>query len=399
MMPASAHDHPLAAPPHPPAPRRSSPVSRATLLAYVFLIVYASWFPFTGWHSNGLSPLLFLENTRMPRYWTGFDVGVNIVGYMPLGTLIVYSLFPRITGFFAVLIATLCGMFVSGSMEAVQTYLPSRVSSNLDFYTNSAGCCVGAIVGALSARKLLDHSHLLRVRQRWFVQHASQGLVLVALWPLAQIYPQGYLFGLGQLLPILSDWLSTLMGMEIDLASYLRPDAVLTVEQYWLSETIITACGMTGAVLALLCLMRRSAPRTALVVILIGAALVVRSLASALLFSPQNAFVWITPGAQGGFLIGLIMLGGLAFAPHVAQRRIAVATLLLSLVIVNTTPINPYFMSTLQGWVQGKFLNFNGAAQFLALLWPFMALWFLWLPSHKLNRQEELQRHRREDHP
>jgi hypothetical protein len=290
-------------------------------------------------------------------------------------------------------------MFVSGSMEAVQTYLPSRVSSNLDFYTNSAGCFVGAIIGALSARKLLDHSHLLRVRQRWFVQHASQGLVLVALWPLAQIYPQGYLFGLGQLLPILSDWLSILMGMEIDLASYLRPDAVLTVEQYWLSETIITACGMTGAVLALLCLMRRSAPRAALVVILIGAALVVRSLASALLFSPQNAFVWITPGAQGGFLIGLIMLGGLAFAPHVAQRRIAVATLLLSLVIVNTTPINPYFMSTLQGWVQGKFLNFNGAAQFLALLWPFMALWFLWLPSHKLNRQEELQRHRREDHP
>ena len=399
MTPAAAHAHPQAAPPHPPAPRRSSPVSRAALLAYVFLIVYASWFPFTGWHSNGLSPLTFLENTKMPRYWTGFDVGVNIVGYIPLGTLIVYSLFPRVTCFLAVLLATLCGMFISGSMEAVQTYLPSRVSSNLDFYTNSAGCCVGAIIGALSARWLLDRSRLLRLRQRWFVQHASQGLVLVALWPLAQIYPQGYLFGLGQLLPILSDWMSTLMGMEIDLASYLRPDTVLTVEQYWLSETIITACGMTGAALALLCLLRRAAPRAMLVIALIVTALLMRAMASALLFSPQNAFVWITPGAQGGFLIAIIMLGGLAFAPHVAQRRIAVATLLLSLVIVNITPINPYFMSTLQGWVQGKFLNFNGAAQFLALLWPFMALWFLWLPSHKLNRQEELQRQRREDHP
>ena len=30
-------------------------------------------------------------------------------------------------------------------------------------------------------------------------------------------------------------------------------------------------------------------------------------------------------------------------------------------------------------------LNFNGAAQFLSLLWPFFAIWFLWLPSHKLN--------------
>jgi hypothetical protein len=54
---------------------------------------------------------------------------------------------------------------------------------------------------------------------------------------------------------------------------------------------------------------------------------------------------------------------------------------------VNTIPANPYFVSTLQGWVQGKFLNFNGAAQFLSLLWPFFTLWFLLLPSHKLNRQ------------
>jgi hypothetical protein len=96
--------------------------------------------------------------------------------------------------------------------------------------------------------------------------------------------------------------------------------------------------------------------------------------------------VWVTPGAEGGFLIGLIMLSGLAFAPQVAQRRLAVVTLILSLIVVNTIPVNPYFVSTLQGWVQGKFLNFNGAAQFLSLLWPFFALWFLLLPSHKLNR-------------
>ncbi|MFM2088520.1 MAG: hypothetical protein RLZZ237_3389, partial [Pseudomonadota bacterium] len=205
---------------------RHSPLARAALLAYIFLIVYASWFPFTGWRSTGLSPFTFLENTAMPRYWTGFDVGINIVGYVPLGALIVYSLFPRVTGWLAILIATLCGVLVSGSMETVQSYLPSRVSSNLDFYTNSAGCCAGAIIGALSARKLLDQSHLIRLRQRWFAQHASQGLILVALWPLAQIYPQGYLFGLGQLLPILSDWLSTLMGTDIDLAAYLRPDTI-----------------------------------------------------------------------------------------------------------------------------------------------------------------------------
>ena len=363
-----------------------SPVARATLLAYLLLIVYASWFPFSGWVNQGLSPLIFLEHTAMPRYWTKFDAIINVVGYMPFGALVVYALYPRARGIAAFLVAAVCGVLVSGIMEAVQTYLPSRVSSNLDFYTNAAGAAMGALFGTLTVTKLLDGSHLYRLRQRWFVQHTSQGLVLMALWPLAQIYPQGFLFGHGQLLPILSDWLSRLLDTNIDLVELMRPGVELTVEQYWLSETIITACGMVGAGLTLLCLMRKHAPRAGLLIGLAGAAVVVKSLATALLFSPENAFVWITPGAQGGFLIGAIMLAGLAFAPQLAQRRLAALTLLLSLLIVNTTPVNPYFLSTLQGWVQGKFLNFNGAAQFLSLLWPFFALWFLLLPSHKLNR-------------
>jgi VanZ family protein len=367
-----------------PAPR-SSPVARAALLTYLLLIVYASWYPFTGWHNSGLSPLTFL-NLTPPRYWTGFDVMVNIVGYIPFGVLLALSMYPRVRGGWAILLAALAGILVSGAMETVQSYLPSRVPSNLDFLTNAAGCLAGACLGASWSRSLLDQSRLYRLRRRWFAPHASQGLVLLALWPVAQIYPQSYLFGHGQVLPIISEWLSDWLDTNIDLVALLRPGPGLTVEQYWLSETIITACGMTGALLTLLCLLRRSAPRYWLVMAMLGAALLVKTLATALLFTPDNALAWITPGAQGGFLIGLIMVSGLAFAPQVAQRRLAVVTLLLSLIVVNTIPVNPYFVSTLQGWVQGKFLNFNGAAQFLSLLWPFFALWFLLLPSHKLNR-------------
>ncbi|WP_373989424.1 VanZ family protein [Duganella sp. BuS-21] len=378
--PAPAPDKPVLAP-----VSKTSPLTRAALLAYLLLIIYASWFPFSGWHNQGLSPLIFLESTSMPRYWTKFDAIINVIGYIPLGILTAYALYPRIKGIWALLLAAAAGLLVSGIMEAVQTYLPSRVSSNLDFYTNAAGCALGGLIGVLTVRRLLDQSQLQRLRRAWFAPHASQGLVLLALWPLAQIYPQNFLYGLGQLLPILSDWLSELLDMEIDLASLIRPEVDLTVEQYWLSETIITACGMVGAGLTLLCLMRRPSPRGLLLSAMIASSILVKALASALLFAPENAFVWVTPGAEGGFLIGAIMLAGLAYAPHVAQRRLAVTTLLLGLVIINTTPANPYFVATLQTWVQGKFLNFNGAAQFLSLLWPFFALWFLWLPSHKLN--------------
>ena len=372
--------------PDAPAEKRGSAVSRASLLAYLLLIIYASWFPFSGWRGSGLSPFIFL-NTTMPQYWTGFDVVVNIIGYIPLGMLFALAVYPRIHGIWAILLASILSMLVSGTVEAVQTYLPSRVPSNLDFFTNSAGGFVGAIIGAFGARSYLDESRLYRLRQRLFAQQASLGLVLLALWPLAQIYPQPYLFGHGQILPILSNWLSRLLDTNIDLIALLRPGAVMSVEQYWLSETIITACGMTGAVLTLLCIARRGAPRALLVAGLLIAAVVVKALASSLFFTPENAFVWVTPGAQGGFLIGLIMVSGLAFAPHVAQRRLAAVTLVLSLLVVNTIPVNPYFSATLSGWVQGKFLNFNGAAQFLSLMWPFFALWFLLLPSHKLNRQ------------
>jgi VanZ family protein len=368
-----------------PVTQRGSPVARAALLAYLLLIIYASWFPFTGWRGAGLPPLTFLTLT-MPQYWTMFDAVVNVIGYIPLGMLLVPALHPFLRGIPAVLGATLLGVLVSGSMEAVQTYLPSRVPSNLDFMTNSAGALIGALIGLVGARSYLNHNRLYQLRQRWFAPHASQGLVLLALWPVAQIYPLGYMFGHGQLLPILSEWLSQWMDMDIDLVGMLRPGSAMSVEQYWLSETVITACGMTGAVLTMMCLLNRGAPRVWLMGAMLGAALLFKTMSSSLLFTPDNAFVWITPGAQGGFLIGLIMLAGLAFAPQVAQRRLAVVTLLLSLIVVNTIPVNPYFSATLQGWVQGKFLNFNGAAQFLSLLWPFFALWFLLLPSHKLNR-------------
>jgi VanZ family protein len=365
---------------------RASPVARAALLAYLLLIVYASWFPFAGWRSSGLSPFAFI-NMQPQRYWTGFDVMVNIVGYMPLGVLMVLSLHPLVRRAWALLAASVGGILVSGTMEVVQNYLPSRVPSNLDLLTNSVGCMAGAVLGLLFAPLLLDHGRLQRLRRRWFAAHASQGLVLVALWPLAQVYPQGYLFGNGQILPLLSEWLSEWLDTDIDLIALIRGSAGMTVEQYWLSEIVITACGMSGAALTLLCLARRGSPKIWLMLALVFSGLLVKTLASSLFFSPDNALTWITPGAQGGFLIGLIMLAGLAFAPQVAQRRLAVVTLVLSLIVVNTIPANPYFVATLQAWQQGKFLNFNGAAQFMGMAWPFFALWFLLLPSHRLNRQ------------
>ncbi|MGB7480332.1 MAG: hypothetical protein WA924_08400, partial [Burkholderiaceae bacterium] len=253
----------------------------------------------------------------------------------------------------------------------------------LDLLTNALGAAIGAVAGVLLTRPFLEQSRLLEVRRRWFGGDAGRGLIVLALWPLAQIYPQGYLFGHGQLSTVLSDWLTDWLGTPLDVAEFLRGGAEPGVEQYWLAETIITACGMAAAVLALAVLLKKQAPKSALALLLVIAALAVKSLASALLFAPENAFTWLTPGAAGGLLIGALMSAGLLSARQLAQRRLALVCVATGLAIVNLMPSNPYFVATLQTWVQGRFLNFNGAAQFLSILWPFFLLWFLLHPAHR----------------
>ncbi len=371
------------------APQEQAPAAstfaRVSLLVYGLLIVYASWYPFAGWYVSGQGPFDYLL-APLPYYWTKFDLFTNILAYMPFGALMVFALYPRIRRAPAVLLATGAGIAISAVMEAVQTYLPTRVPSNLDLMTNSAGILLGALAGLALTRTFLRESRFLQLRQRWFSQDAGRGLMVVGLWPLAQVYPQSYLFGHGQIMPILSEWMSDWLVTPIDLGALMRDSVELTVEQYWLSETIITACGLNGAVLTLLCLLRPKAPKPALTLTLIVATIAAKSLTTALLFTPENAFAWLTPGAQGGILLGLVMLSGMLLAPKLAQRRVAALMLLMSLVVVNIAPANPYFIATLQTWVQGKFLNFNGAAQFLSLAWPFIALWFLWHPAHRAKQ-------------
>lgn len=324
----------------------------------------------------GVSPLAFLSQP-MPRYWTFFDVSINVIGYIPFGILLVLACYPWLSRGWATLLCIVTGSLVSGTMEAIQTFLPSRVASNLDLLTNCIGLFIGIVLGCLLTPWLLQKDLLRQVRRRWFVPGMSNGLIIVALWPFAQIYPQGYLFGLGQLVPVLSNWLNNYLEIPIDLGEFIRHGAQLTIEQYWLSETIITCCGLIGAVLILLCLLQPKAPKARLVIVLIFISLSIKSLALALFFKPEHAYSWFSPGAQAGLIVGCLMLYGLAFTPARVQRHLAMFMLTISILVINFVPGNPYFTDTLSTWVQGKFLNFDGAVQFLSILWPWLAIWFL----------------------
>mgnify|MGYP006933446658 CR=1 FL=1 len=60
-------------------------------LAYAILIVYASLYPFDGWRAQGLAPWAFMASP-WPRWWTGFDLAVNVFAYVPLGYLLALAM-------------------------------------------------------------------------------------------------------------------------------------------------------------------------------------------------------------------------------------------------------------------------------------------------------------------
>jgi len=74
------------------------------------------------------------------------DVVENIIGFMPLGFVLGgYFALSRSRGM-AILVATLCGGFLSFTIELLQYYIPRRGSGWTDVITNSTGTLLGALL-------------------------------------------------------------------------------------------------------------------------------------------------------------------------------------------------------------------------------------------------------------
>ncbi|MEM5315778.1 VanZ family protein [Paraburkholderia sp. JHI869] len=377
--PASASSSPTPAPAREPLPRQASTLSRQSLALYTALIVYGSWYPFSGWRSLGLSPFAYLGDP-WPRYWTVFDIVTNVLGYMPFGALVVLAAWPRWRGLLAVLLAAVAGTLLSGVMEAVQTWLPTRVASNLDLASNALGALLGALVAAPATGALLERGFLRRLRFRWFERDAAVLMVLAGLWPFATMYPTPRLFGLGEWARALWQRLDGSMQDAVlawtPAAWHLRslPDmlAARLPDSGW--EAIVTTLNLFGAAAFATLPMRSRAPRARLVIALIAVTLVVKVGATFLQSQSGLIFDWATPGALAGLVWGTLLAFLALRLPRAVRAAAATLALAAALVFANVLPVNPYFDVVLADWRQGRYLHFNGLARWLAWTWPWAAL-------------------------
>lgn len=343
-------------------------------LVYVGLIVYASLYPFAYWRDQGVDFWWFLS-APLPKYWTGFDVLSNVLGYMPLGFLLALSAMRSGRARFALRIAMLAASLLSFAMESLQVYLPDRVPSNLDLLLNIAGGAMGA-GSAWSLERLGLLQRWSRFRADWFVEDARGGLVLLALWPVALLFPAVVPFGLGQVLERLEAGLADALAES----PFLEWLPLRDLELQPMLPAVEWSCVLLGVWIPCLlgyCIIRAKAKRAWFLGWVLVFGVGATALSTALSFGPEHAWVWLIPSVKAALVSAMLLSVALLWVPRRASAALALLALGVDLSLINQTPMGPYFEQTLFSWEQGKFIRFNGLAQWLGWLWPFATLVYL----------------------
>jgi VanZ family protein len=347
--------------------RHPSRLARWGWAACLVLITYGSLTPWSGWRNAGVGAFSYLL-APWPSHVTSFDLVVNVLAYLPLGSLTVLAAYPRRRGLPAVVSATALGLALSAGVEALQTFLPSRVASNVDLLTNGIGALLGASLTAPFAEKLIDGGAVAHFADRWLAREAPAALILLALWPFAQIDPGPMLFGNGK--AGVATWLVAVPSLQplVSELSQFGP------AEFMLAEAVVTLCGLLGAGLALGSILRTSAPRFALLAALCAAALVSKALAYGVKFGSENALTWVTPGALSGLAVGTLCLVLAAGLQPATLARTSAICLCVLIAAVNLLPANPYHSAWLEQWNPGKLRHFSAAAAWLSTAWPYAML-------------------------
>jgi VanZ family protein len=343
-------------------------------LLYAGLVVYASLYPFADWRDQGIAPWVFL-GAPLPRYWTGFDLAINVAGYAPLGGLLALSSLRTGRVRHAIVVPVLAASVLALVMEMLQSYLPARIPSREDWLLNTFGAALGAVVTIILA-KLGAIDRWSQIRARWFVPQSHGGLVLLALWPLALLFPPAVPFGLGQVMERLEE---ALAAQLVD-TPFLEWLPLRETELEPLVPGAEMLCVLLGLLIPCLlgfCVIRARIRRALFVLMAVGVGSAATALSAALSWGPVHAWAWLGSPVQVGMVMALLLALGLTLVPWRASAALLLLSLGIYLSLLNQAPESAYFNQTLHAWEQGRFIRFHGLAQWLGWMWPYATLLYV----------------------
>ena len=341
-------------------------LAQLLLVLYLCLVIYTSLTPFNFLLDSHLLPWSWLL-AASPRYIPIFDVITNIVGYLPFGFLMIFSLYPKLFKWHAFLCTLFLGCFFSGCLESLQTYLPTRIPSSVDWYANSLGVLIGALFALPLSPQWLSGNKAARIRESIFGEHQGFFLLLL-LCPLAQIYPQNAWLGMGD------------FGLQMT-----------RISPYWnfplnnaSQEILITSLATLSIGTVFLFGIRKKASSLKLIGGLLLLMVLLKMLISQFQFGQTGATKWWSISVLVGLVVGFLST---LFAQFLSRKSIwvlSMASLLGLIALVNLLPYNPYFFDLLEQLPQGKMIHINGLFAWISIIWPFLAIMLL-LKSRNSN--------------
>ena len=343
---------------------------------YCTLVVYASLYPFVDWRDQGIAPWSFLA-APLPRYWTGFDVAINIAGYLPLGALLAWLALRTRHRVRPAWLAVACGSLLSLALETLQSYLPQRVASREDWLLNTLGTLAGALLALYLARRggLVRWD---RWQNRWLVPQSRGVLVLLLSWPAALLFPCAVPFGLGHVWGGLQGLAEVSLGLVAHWFDAAQLHSLLpAIDTAPLGTSAALASVVTGLLAPCLLgfgVLHQPMHRVWLSVAVLAVGVSASGLSAALSWGPTHMWSWLDATTTAGLAAALLLAIALARMPWRWACALVFVLLCGHVALLNQAPESPYFAQTLQSWEQGRFVRFNGLAEWLGWLWPYAAI-------------------------
>lgn len=368
VLPLMAHLSPIhSAPAHNTA--------RWLTAAYALVIVYATLHPLEALRISESSPWAFLFKPWSRFGVTGFDVGINVAAYLPLGFGVAWLLGRRWTRLITVMFTMFITTGLSLCLESLQSYSVLRVASSLDVLSNSLGGALGAVLTIAFKGRFSIVSAALN---HCLAPHRGALWAVVALWALAQLHPQGWAFMTAPLTQLLGQWVPQSLGGKPLLGQQLQS-----------LETITTVVALTG----LLSLVRlgihvRVHP-VARVGPLVGAlalAMAWQASAYVMQYGPAQWSLLLSTGVMNAAVPVLMVVLVLALSPSPMAWVCCVAALALHTALAQVLPTHPY-TTTSPMWQQGRFIHLYGLTAVVSACWPVLALVALMLQSRYVERR------------
>jgi VanZ family protein len=337
-------------------------------LLYTLAIVYASLQPFSPWIEPVPGTPFFLF-APWPSRWTRADAIMNAVAYVPFG-LFVALLRHRQSPLGRMLVSIGAGVALSFVLETAQMFLPPRDASVIDLLSNTTGAAIGGVLAIAFARPVSADGAIAAFRRRWFLSGkvGDLGLALIMIWLAVQVNPG---------IPLFTSTFDP--GFRTGPAALAMPSPAAPDLVALLVESAHRAFQLLGVGLFLALLLRERRYVGGAVLVLLGAALLLKGVAAAVLLKPAVWEHWLSPGVATGVAAGALLLLVAIWLPRPVQVAVATVALLSSLLITLLIPDVLFARAPLSAfnWSYGQLLNFNGLTHTVLLVWPIAASAFL----------------------